>query len=78
MSRERYRKKGLAPAPEGRGRAEAAQQALVDGVPGLVWAPGGQPRVAFAFNVAAGRITAIELISDPDRLREMDLEIDEP
>ena len=53
------------------GRARAAQPALVAGVPGLVWAPGGHPRIAFSFTIAGGRITAIDLLADPERLREV-------
>ena len=41
--------------------------------PALVWAPGGRPRVAFAFSFAGGRIAAIELVADPDRLRQVEL-----
>ncbi len=55
------------------GRARAAQPALVDGVPGLVWAPGGKPRVVFGFTIAGDKIVQIELISDPDRLSDLDL-----
>jgi RNA polymerase sigma-70 factor (ECF subfamily) len=55
------------------GRARAARPALVDGVPGLVWAPGGRPRMAFAFSFAGGRIAAIELVADPERLRQVEL-----
>ena len=55
------------------GRARVAQPALVDGAPGLVWSSGGQPRVAFAFTITDGRITAIDLIADPARLEKMDL-----
>jgi RNA polymerase sigma factor (sigma-70 family) len=50
------------------GRAQTARPALVDGAPGAVWAPGGRPRVAFAFTVADGRILAIDLLADPERL----------
>jgi RNA polymerase sigma-70 factor (ECF subfamily) len=57
------------------GRAKGARPALIDGVPGLVWAPGGKPRVVFAFTTAGGQVTGIELISDPARLGELDLEI---
>ena len=32
-----------------KGRARAAQPALVNGAMGLVWAPGGRPRVVFGF-----------------------------
>jgi len=55
------------------GRARVAQPALVDGAPGLVWSSGGRPRVAFAFTITDARITAIDLIADPQRLEKMDL-----
>jgi RNA polymerase sigma-70 factor (ECF subfamily) len=55
------------------GRARFARPALVDGAVGAVWAPGGRPRVAFAFTVAGGRITEIHLLADPERLRRVDL-----
>jgi RNA polymerase sigma-70 factor (ECF subfamily) len=54
------------------GRARDARLALVDGAVGLVWAPGGQPRVAFAITVAGGKIVAIEMVGDPARLRALD------
>jgi RNA polymerase sigma factor (sigma-70 family) len=57
------------------GRARAAQPAMVNGVPALVWAPGGQPRVVFGFTIAGGRIVGIDLIADPERLRTLDLAI---
>jgi RNA polymerase sigma-70 factor (ECF subfamily) len=57
------------------GRAKAARPALVDGAAGLVWAPGGQPRVVFRFTTAAGKITAIEMLADRDRLSAFDLEL---
>jgi RNA polymerase sigma factor (sigma-70 family) len=56
------------------GRARAAQPALVDGLVGLAWAPGGHPRVVFDFALEDGRIVAIELIAEPARLAELDLE----
>ncbi|HEX5877444.1 MAG TPA: sigma-70 family RNA polymerase sigma factor [Actinomycetota bacterium] len=55
------------------GRARVTRPALVDGVPGAIWAPGGRPRVAFAFSFAGGRIAAIDLVADPDRLRQVEL-----
>ncbi len=58
-----------------KGRAAAAQVALVDGEPGLVWAPGGKPRVVFEFTIVEGRIRAIDLYADPARLGEMELAI---
>jgi RNA polymerase sigma factor (sigma-70 family) len=56
------------------GRARAARLALIDGVAGVAWAQGGQVRVVFTFTVSAGRITAIDLLADPGRLGELDLE----
>ncbi len=57
------------------GRARAAQRALVNGAAGLVWAPGGRPRVVFGFTIASGKIIDIELIADPKRLRQLDLAV---
>jgi RNA polymerase sigma-70 factor (ECF subfamily) len=57
------------------GRAKAAQLALVDGAPGLVWSQGGSPRVVFAFTFAEGTIVAIDLLADHDLLAELDLEL---
>ena len=47
------------------GRAQAAQVALIDGVPGAVWAPGGRPRAIFAFHVVGDTIAEIEIVTDP-------------
>jgi RNA polymerase sigma-70 factor (ECF subfamily) len=57
------------------GRARTAQLALINGTVGLVWAPGGRPRVVFAFAISHGKIVGIELIADPARLSELDLSI---
>jgi RNA polymerase sigma factor (sigma-70 family) len=57
------------------GRARAAQPALVNGAPGLVWAPGGQPRAVLRFTVLRGRIAAIDLIADPEHVRQLDVAI---
>src|ERR1035441_5841868 len=58
-----------------RGARPRAQLALLDGVVGAVWAPGGRPRMAFAFTTAHGMIVEIELLADPDRLRRLDLTV---
>src|SRR5499427_7748991 len=55
------------------GRAKAARLALVNGVPGAMWAVGGQPRVVFGFTIADGMISEISLRADPALLRELDL-----
>jgi RNA polymerase sigma-70 factor, ECF subfamily len=57
------------------GRARVAQPALIDGTAGLVWAPGGQPRVVFDFIITGGKIVEIGLIADPDELGSLDLTI---
>ncbi len=57
------------------GRARAARPALVNGAAGAVWAPGGRPRVVFAFTITRGRIVAIDLLADPERLRRLDLAV---
>jgi len=56
------------------GRARAARPAVIDGGPGAAWLQGGATKVAFAFTIADGRITEIELLADPhvvsaDRVR---------
>jgi hypothetical protein len=56
-------------------RARATKRALLDGAPAAVWAPGGRPRVVLAFTTSGPRITAVDLIADPDRLRHLDLVI---
>ena len=55
------------------GRARVARPALVNGTPGLVWAQGGRPRVVFGFTISRGKVVEIDLIADPDRLRQLDL-----
>jgi RNA polymerase sigma factor (sigma-70 family) len=55
-------------------QAKAAKLA-VDGLAGAVWSAGGQPRVVFAFTVLDGLVAGIELLSDADHLRELELEI---
>jgi len=55
------------------GRARAARPALVDGAVGLVWAPGGVPRVVFGITSAGGKIVAIDLMADPERLGRLEL-----
>jgi RNA polymerase sigma factor (sigma-70 family) len=47
--------------------------ALVNGVAGAVVAPGGRPFSVMAFTVSSGKIVEIDALSDPERLRELDL-----
>ena len=39
----------------------------------VAWMPDGELRVVFKFTAAGARITAIDLIADPDGLRQLDL-----
>jgi RNA polymerase sigma-70 factor (ECF subfamily) len=55
------------------GRAAAARRALVNGVPGAAWARGGRPRAALGFTIAGGKIVAIEILADPERLQQLDV-----
>jgi RNA polymerase sigma factor (sigma-70 family) len=57
------------------GRAAGAEFALVDGLAGAVWAPGGKPRVIFCFTVTDGRIREIELLADPEFVESAELEM---
>jgi RNA polymerase sigma-70 factor (ECF subfamily) len=57
------------------GRAKAARLATIDGLAGAVWAPGGSPMAAFSFLVRDGKVAAIELVTDPAALAELDLEL---
>ena len=56
------------------GRAGHSRLVLVDGSVGIVFAPAGRLQVVLALTVsAARRITAIEVIADPGRLRRLRL-----
>jgi RNA polymerase sigma factor (sigma-70 family) len=57
-------------------RARAAQPAILDGAPGLVWAQGGTPRAAFLFTFDGDRIAGIEMIGDTARLAGMTIAIE--
>ncbi|MFF0249478.1 RNA polymerase sigma factor SigJ [Streptosporangium sandarakinum] len=47
--------------------------ALVNGAAGVVVAANGRPLSVMAFTVTGGRIAAIDVLSDPDRLNRLDL-----
>ncbi|MGI8915556.1 MAG: sigma-70 family RNA polymerase sigma factor [Chloroflexota bacterium] len=53
------------------GRAKPLQVALVGGAAGAVWAAGGRVRVAFSFTIDEGRIVAIEIVANPQRLSQL-------
>jgi RNA polymerase sigma-70 factor (ECF subfamily) len=81
---------GASATPETRGAALYAKQAMafahmaraarpaiarVDGALGLVVAPRGRLLRALRLTIANGRITEIEIIANPARLRDLDLSI---
>ncbi|SDS14820.1 sigma-70 family RNA polymerase sigma factor [Microlunatus soli] len=57
------------------GRAKAAQVAIIDGVPGAAWAPGGTPRTVFAMQIRDGRIVRVEVIADLDQLADLEISL---
>jgi len=57
------------------GRARHARPALVDGAAGAVWAPGGRPHIVFGFTIRGGKIVEIDILADPERLRQLDLAV---
>jgi RNA polymerase sigma-70 factor (ECF subfamily) len=60
------------------GRARAARPAMVDGLPGAVWAQAGRPRVVLDFTVLDGRVVGIELLADPEVLERLEIATIEP
>jgi RNA polymerase sigma-70 factor (ECF subfamily) len=66
--------RGAAEAARGfAARSRGARAALVDGVDGAAWAPGGTPRVVFLFTVVDGKVAAVDLVADPDHLARLDV-----
>jgi RNA polymerase sigma-70 factor (ECF subfamily) len=57
-----------------KGKANAAQLVLVNGLAGATWAPGGKPVVAFCFSLQGGVISSIDIVMDPKSLSEFDIE----
>ncbi|MEN3306140.1 MAG: hypothetical protein V7603_2342 [Micromonosporaceae bacterium] len=49
--------------------AYASKQVLVNGAPGIVSIAHGQPVALMSFMITAGRIVAIDILADPERLR---------
>ena len=56
-------------------RARFAAPALVNGTVGLVMAPRGRLLLVLAFAIERDRITGIDVIADPDRLRRLELAV---
>ncbi|GAA1481797.1 sigma-70 family RNA polymerase sigma factor [Gordonia sinesedis] len=58
-----------------RGSAKGAEIALIDGVVGAVYAPGGQVLSVIAARVRAGRVTAIDVCADQETIARMEIEL---
>ena len=56
-------------------RSRHSAVALIDGVPGIVYAPGGRAALVLAFSYRGDRISAIDVIADPDRLEALELAV---
>jgi RNA polymerase sigma-70 factor (ECF subfamily) len=56
-------------------RGPFVHRALVNGVAGVVVAPGGRAVSVMAFTVAGGRIVAFDSLTDPERLASLDLTV---
>jgi RNA polymerase sigma factor (sigma-70 family) len=56
--------------------AETSTRILVNGIPGgVAWAPDGSPFALLALTVTGGRIVAIDVLADPERLGRLDLTV---
>src|SRR6478672_6085106 len=54
--------------------AETSRRVVVNGVPGgVAWSPDGTPFAVLAVTVRRGRITAIDILGDPERLARLPL-----
>jgi RNA polymerase sigma-70 factor, ECF subfamily len=55
--------------------AGGVRPALINGLAGAVWAPGGLPRVAYLFVLSDGTITDVHRVANRERLAELNLVI---
>jgi RNA polymerase sigma-70 factor (ECF subfamily) len=57
------------------GRIQAAQIALVNGAVGVIAAPRGRLLYVLQYTIRSGRIAEVDLISDPERIRRLELRV---
>lgn len=57
------------------GRAKASQAALVNGSVGVIVAPLGRLLYVLEFSIRHGKIAEVDLISNPTRIRQLDLAV---
>jgi RNA polymerase sigma-70 factor (ECF subfamily) len=55
--------------------ARFARPVLVNGAPGLIAAPDGQPISVLGVTIRGGKIVEIDVLADPERLRQLDLTV---
>jgi RNA polymerase sigma factor (sigma-70 family) len=56
--------------------ADTSTRILVNGIPGgVAWAPDGSPFAVVALTVKGGKIVAIDVLADPERLVQLDLTV---
>ncbi|KUJ66596.1 RNA polymerase subunit sigma-70 [Streptomyces albus subsp. albus] len=55
--------------------ADAGTMALVNGAAGVVSAPAGKPMAVLGFTITDGKIVAIDILADPERLSRLDLTV---
>jgi RNA polymerase sigma-70 factor (ECF subfamily) len=55
-------------------RAEHARVGVVDGEPAILVTPGGRLAIVMTFDIAGGRIAAIDIIADRTRLAALTIE----
>ncbi|MGO4418260.1 RNA polymerase subunit sigma-70, partial [Streptomyces sp. MCAF7] len=53
--------------------AEAARPVLINGSPGVVSVAEGRVVSVMAFTIRGGRITALDILTDPERIAGLDL-----
>jgi len=56
-------------------RSHDSAVAMVNGAPGIVWAPRGRLTVVLAFAFTADKISGIDIIADPARLEALELAV---
>jgi RNA polymerase sigma factor (sigma-70 family) len=66
---------GSAVAQTFKGRARAAQLALIDGAVGLAVVLQGQLRVLLGLTITDGKVAAIDAIADPEHVAQLDVQI---
>jgi RNA polymerase sigma-70 factor, ECF subfamily len=56
-------------------RTQASRVVLINGTPGIAWAPHGKLTLVMAFTIPGDTITQIDIISDPGRLAGLGLAV---